>query len=285
MPMHPSNPNGASVRQGTYPRELRFNRELAAKCPLVAPEFYYGRHDPESGDAFLVIEDLASRRPGDNAVGCSDGEALEIVGELGKLHAHFWEANDRADLRWLRGDGISDLIANIFGPRWSDGRSAMADKVSAELFALGDRYFEDSDLLKWIDEPPVTLFHGDFRLDNMYFSDGDSRPITFVDFQRIGVGQGVTDFAVFALSALSVDQRRAIENDLLDTYYRRLVGGGVERYTTDYLWLDYRRSVGFVAIRTLVAMLLFTDSASNHNDALLQTTTAVEDLEAIDALS
>ena len=117
MPMHPSNPNGASVRQGTYPRELRFNRELAAKCPLVAQEFYYGRHDPESGDAYLVIEDLASRRPGDNAVGCSDGEALEIVGELGKLHAHFWEANDRADLRWLRGDGILDLIANIFGPR------------------------------------------------------------------------------------------------------------------------------------------------------------------------
>lgn len=85
-----------------------------------------------------------------------------------------------------------------------------------------------------------------------------------MDFQRIGVGRGVTDFAVFALSALSVDQRRAIENDLLDTYYRR--------------------SVGFVAIRTLVAMLLFTDSASNRNDALLQTTTAVEDPEAIDAL-
>lgn len=129
MPMHPSNTNGASVRkQGTYPIEIRFYRELAAECPLVAPEFYYGRHDPESGDAVLVIEDLASHRPGDNAVGCSDDEALEIVGEQGKLHAHFREANDRADLRWLRGNGILDLIANIFGPRWSDGRSAMADR-------------------------------------------------------------------------------------------------------------------------------------------------------------
>jgi len=262
MPMHPSNPNGASVRkQGTYPREIRFYRELAAECPLVTPEFYYGRHDPDSDD-----------------------EALEIIGELGKLHAHFWEANDRADLHWLRGDGISDRIANVFEQRWTDGRSAMADKVPEELFALGDRYFEDSGLLIWIDEPPVTLFHGDFRLDNMYFSDGDSLPITFADFQRIGVGRGVIDFAVFALSALSVDQRRAIENDLLATYHRRLVDGGVEHYSKDDLWFDYRRSVGFVPIRTLVAMLIFTDSASNRNDALLQTTTAVEDLKAIDAL-
>ena len=160
----------------------------------------------------------------------------------------------------------------------------MADTVPEELIAMGDRYFEDSGLLKWIDEPPVSLYHGDFRLDNMYFSDGDSRPITFADFQRIGVGRGIIDFALFALSALSVDQRRAIENDLLDTYYRRLVDGGVEHYSTDDLWLDYRRSVGFVAIRTLAAMLIFTDSASNRNDALLQTTTAVEDLKAIDAL-
>lgn len=284
-PMHPSNPNGASVRkQGTYPREIRFYRELAAECPLVTPEFYYGRHDPDSGDAVLIIEDLASSRPDDNAVGCSDDEALEIIGELGKLHAHFWEANDRADLHWLRGDGISDRVANFFEQRWTDGRSAMADKVPEELFALGDRYFEDSGLLIWIDEPPVTLFHGDFRLDNMYFSDGDSLPITFADFQRIGVGRGVIDFAVFALSALSVDQRRAIENDLLATYHRRLVDGGVEHYSKDDLWFDYRRSVGFVAIRTLVAMLIFTDSAFNRNDALLQTTTAVEDLKAIDAL-
>ena len=287
IPMPSSNPNGASVRkQGAYPREIRFYTEIAPVCPINVPRLFYADHDAETGDAVLIIEDLAPARPGDNAIGCTDAEALKIVSELGKLHAWHWATEVPDEIGWLAENGLVELLTSFMRARWPDGRDRFVGDTPDDLINLGDRFLDGKNPFAWIEEPPITLFHGDFRLDNMYFNDGTSPlEITFADFQRIGIGRGATDLALFALTALSVDQRRAIEDKLLASYHSALIAGGVQDYSSEDLKLDYRRGVAFVGVRSLVAQLIFTDSASNRGDAMLRTLTALDDLDAIAAVS
>ena len=286
MPMPASNPNGASVRkQGVYPREIRFYTDLAPDCPITVPRLFYADHDPESGDAVLIIEDLAPARPGDNAIGCTDAEALQIVSDLGKFHAWHWAAEIPDDIRWLEKNGLVALVNSLMRARWPEGRDRFVGEVPDELIKLGDRFMDGENPLAWIEEPPITLFHGDFRIDNMYMRDGTSPlEITYADFQRIGIGRGSTDLAVFAVMTLNVDQRTQIEDQLLAAYLNALTDNGVKNYNSDDLNLDYRRGVAFVALRTLVAQLVFTDAASGRGDAMLRMLTALEDLDAIAAL-
>ena len=287
MPMPASNPNGASVRkQGSYPREIRFYTDFAPSCPVAVPRLYYADHNPDTGDAVLLIEDLGSSRPGDNAHGCSDDEAVQIVSDLGKFHAWNWAAERFDDSHWLSENGVAELVASLMRERWSEGRTRFVGEVPDDLINLGDRFLGGENPLEWMENPPTTVFHGDFRIDNMYFNDGTSPlEITFADFQRVGIGRGSTDLAVFNVMTLSVDQRRAIEGNLLTAYHEALVEGGVQNYTFEDLGLDYRRGVAFVGLRSLAAQLLFTDSASNRGDAQQRMITAFEDLDAHAALN
>ena len=118
----------------------------------------------------------------------------------------------------------------------------------------------------------------------MYW-DGSSLEITFADFQRIGVGRGSIDIALFSVLTLTVDQRRSLEEKLLATYHAALIEGGVQNYSDEDLRRDYRRGVAFVGLRSLAAQLLFTDPASSRGDAQQRMITAFEDLNAADALA
>lgn len=286
MPMPSSNPNGASVRrQGAYPREIRFYTDLAPDCPIAVPRLFYADHDPDTGDAVLIIEDLAPARPGGIAVGCTDAEALKIVSDLGVFHAWHWAAEVPGEISWVGENGLTDLMTSLMRARWPEGRERFVGDVPGDLINLADRFLVGNNPIAWIEEPPITLFHGDFRLDNMYFNDGTSPlEITFADFQRIGIGRGTTDLAVFAVMSLAVDERRAIEDKLLASYHGALIEGGVQDYSSEDLKLDYRRGVAFVALRSLVAQLIFTDAASGRGDAMLRMLTALEDLDAIAAV-
>ena len=103
---------------------------------------------------------------------------------------------------------------------------------------LTDRIGEISSALA---SRPQTLIHGDFRYDNMFFSqDEGSIQLTLIDWQLVQRACAAYDVSYFVASSLNVRQRREIENDLLAAYHEALIEHGVRDYSLSDLLHDYR---------------------------------------------
>lgn len=88
---------------------------------------------------------------------------------------------------------------------------------------------------------PHTLVHFDYRADNLFFeADGT---VVVIDWQSISKGGGAADVAYFISQNLSVEDRRANEDDLLHAYHDALGAAGVTGYEYDQFFEDYRVGV------------------------------------------
>jgi aminoglycoside phosphotransferase (APT) family kinase protein len=87
--------------------------------------------------------------------------------------------------------------------------------------------------------PPQCVVHGDAHVGNVFF-DPDGTP-GLLDWQGTKRARWAYDIAQFVVSALSIDERRAHEQDLLRFYLARLEHLGVTPPSWDAAWLDYRR--------------------------------------------
>ena len=73
--------------------------------------------------------------------------------------------------------------------------------------------------------------HGDYRLDNMLFgAPGAPRPFAAVDWQTVGWGQVMTDASYFLGGSLTLEDRRAHEQELLREYHDALQDHGVRGF-------------------------------------------------------
>ena len=95
-----------------------------------------------------------------------------------------------------------------------------------------------------LDAGPRTLTHGDFRLENMFFGDGQSDAFTVIDWQAAGiVGNGLYDVAYFMVTSVASEVRRDIERDALKEYHEIVCGMGARDFSWEDCWSRYRQSV------------------------------------------
>ena len=123
--------------------------------------------------------------------------------------------------------------------------------MGAELVARFDSYVEPNPTLG---EPPVTITHGDMRLDNMLFFDQSGRAC-LVDWQTVGVG-AMTDVAYCISTSLPI-RRSAV---IVKSACSRLSGrwaGHYRSYSFEQAWQEYRRAAfaGFL-MGVISAMLV-----------------------------
>jgi thiamine kinase-like enzyme len=96
-----------------------------------------------------------------------------------------------------------------------------------------------------LENHPLTLCHGDVRLDNAFFYDDEDATVSMVDWAIASATTGVTDLSYFMSQSLSVTDRRAHEAELTQLYYDTLVVNGVADYPYDDFWIGYRRAILF----------------------------------------
>ena len=99
----------------------------------------------------------------------------------------------------------------------------------------------------------VTVAHGDYRLDNLFFD--DARTVTALDWQITMKSVGGGDFAYFVSESLSAADRRRYLDALVQTYLATLAEAGIS-YPEDQFWFDVRRTLLFCLAYPVQCMAL-----------------------------
>jgi hypothetical protein len=266
---------GTGLALRAYEIEVRFYREVAHRVATRVPVAYAAEIEPETGWFTLLLEDIVGGVQGDQIDACNPETAAAVLDEMAGLHGPCWEAPDLAALSWLnRNSADSDTMLNALVSSLLPGFLARyADTLSPEHQDVCRLFAEH--IPAWLDlrNGPSTATHGDFRLDNLLFQAGNSRPVV-VDWQTLAWGGGSVDVAYFIGGCLTVEDRRAHELDLLVHYHEALRAQGVTDYSFDQLRHDYRRDTFAGILMAIVASmivqrtergdLMFLTSATRH---------------------
>jgi hypothetical protein len=224
------------VQMGAYWREVEFYRNLAPRIGWPIPRCDLAVHDETGGWFTLVLEDVAGGTQGDQIGGCSVDEARIALASLAAIQAPVLGHSGVGGDPWLRLPNMltQELLASFlpaFLDRYADRIGPTHADVCRQFVGCLDAWWRSAG-------DPEGLVHGDFRLDNLLFT-ADSAAV--VDWQTVMWGPALLDAAYFLGGALSPDERRTHERELMADYHAELVRRGVEGLSWDQCWNEYRK--------------------------------------------
>ena len=266
LPSPDETSRATGIGLGNYQREMGFYLELEPTVDIRVPKCMYGEWHPETGDFVLVLEDMSPAAQGDQLTGCSVERATAAVIELAKLHGPRWGDPTLHDYEWL-GDRTAPETVEAYQGLWAmlvPGFEATyrnhldpdeSDLLDRFLPAFGDWFAGRGG--------PLTVVHGDYRLDNLLFGDASGAPpVTVVDWQTPALDVGVHDLSYFIGAGLVPEDRRASERMLVDRYHEALDAYGV-KLDDAWLWEQYRReSFEGLLMATIASQLVGTSARS-----------------------
>ena len=214
-------------------RELFFYRELAPSTPIRVPGFVGGAVEGER--SLVLLEEVTGARQGD-AEDRRVGDALPVLLEMARLHRTWWERAP-AELPWW-GRSCEAMAARV-----RERRPAFVERWGEHLEDHGvlDGLEERLDAARW--QAPTTVVHGDLHRDNVLFA--AEGPVV-MDWQTVGRGPGAVDVCRWLLEALTVEDRKAREDELLAGYVDELGHGTVDALREAVRALTWRMFAGMV---------------------------------------
>lgn len=234
-----SRATGIALRN--YEREVKFYQSLAPTVDIRIARCYYADWTEADGDFVLLLEDLSPAEQGDQIIGCGADHARLAVVELARLHGPRWDDPALNDLEWLsrqNADSVDQLsmLWGMFLPGFlgTYGRYLDPDQVGL-IERFGAR------LPDWIAQRvgPMTITHGDYRLDNLMFATpAGGAAVATVDWQSPGHGLGAADVSYFLGAGPLPELRRSIERGLVSEYGAALGEYGIA-VDEDDLWRQY----------------------------------------------
>jgi aminoglycoside/choline kinase family phosphotransferase len=233
---------------GFYLREVSFYREVAASLTVRVPHAYHADAADDGLPFVLLLEDIVGARTPDQIAGITPDEAARILNLCAELHAAFWDSPRLAEMTWLppmnnplyrAGEEMAMARLSAFVERFGE---RIGDEMVAVVTAVCQHYVELLDHVAAKDH--LTFTHTDCRAENYLFggSAGDDA-LTMIDFQISTRHFGPWDVANLLGGSMAPDARREVEDDLLAGYHAELIARGVEGYTLDRCWDDYRMSL------------------------------------------
>lgn len=239
---------------GLYEREVRFYSEVASLVGVPVPACSLAEIDTDSGMFALVLEDLSSARAGDQLIGATDDEIAAAVVTAARLHAKWWDKSELAGWSWLprqaaligglleRAPELYPAFAEAWSGEFSDEELSLGEKVALNLGRL----------VAGVDRGPFTLVHGDYRLDNLFFSSDGI--VTLIDWQLPFRGySGAFDIALLLASSLTSDGRTRLTASLAEIYIEELAACGVSGFRKDEFRVALAVAAGQLLVRCPIA--------------------------------
>ena len=215
------------------------------ELPLDHPTVYAALIDEDRSDFLMIMEDVVARGadPRDSTRPMSIDQVANGVRGLARMHSRFW--GQRLDtyptLDWLEPfvafEGMQYAPLHIAHER-------LDETVAPEILALsGTDLFIDiwARYIGTLTRSDQTLLHGDPHIGNTYLLPDDD--VGFLDWQMARRGNWSLDLGYFLQGALTIEDRRSGERDLLAEYRGALELPADEMPSADEVWLRYCASV------------------------------------------
>ena len=244
----------ASRATRTYEIETAFYRDLRPRLAVNAPGCWHVSYDSEHDDFLLVLDDMSPGVQGDQIAGAIPDQVASAVDELAHLHGPLWGSDLLAELPWLnraspeQRAGTRSLLESCwprFLDRYGDRLDAVTRRIGSGFVADPGSYFE-------MPPGPLTVVHGDFRLDNLLFLPTGGRTVV-VDFQTAVRGTGATDLAYLVGGSMATEVRRQHDRSMVDRWVAGLERHGVGAVDA---WGQYRRQAWAGFVMSVVASVL-----------------------------
>jgi len=256
------------LRLKLFEKEIRFYTEVAPKSPIRTPDLIYSAMDSEHQRHVLLLQDCSHYAEIDPQLdGLSYQQTKIIVLKIADFHARWWDDKSLSSFYWMpRFDDPEAKATNIdrFRFHW-DACIQMEDFKNALPeggLKAGQKIYEQR---PWLFETApgdkLTVYHGDFKSDNMFFDrDTPQDPLVFFDWSTVKIGRGTADLSYLLGYCLATELRRQYEKDVLRSYYDRLLDRGVTNYSFDECYSDYLRGLVYYIYYPVVQMRFFSDA-------------------------
>lgn len=217
--------------------------------PIDHPFVYRAIVDRPGLDYAVVMEDVTRRGadPRDATRPLTVDQVADGMRGLARLHSRYWGFSSATHpalgwvATWAPTEGFQSGLRR-FVPT---GLERGGDRLPAEVRARssGDLVAQWARFVTTLATGPVTLLHGDAHVGNIYVLPGDE--VGFLDWQVVRRGGWSQDAGYFLVGALTEDDRRVAERDLLAEYVGALEVPDGERPGADEAWTRYRASAAY----------------------------------------
>ena len=239
----PEHADLVALTSGLYHEPRLFSSGVV--LPLDHPTVYTAILDEDRRDFLMIMEDVVARgaEPRDSTRPMTVAQVASGVRGLARMHSRYWGERLTSDplLAWVEPfvafAGLEYAPLHIAHER-------LGETVAAEILALsGTELFVDiwARYIGTLTTSPQTLLHGDPHIGNTYVLPDDE--VGFLDWQMVRRGNWSLDLGYFLQGALTIEDRRQSERQLLEEYRGALELPADEMPTAEEVWLRYRASV------------------------------------------
>jgi hypothetical protein len=257
--------------------EVRYYQQISPQSDVNTPIARYAEIDETSGHGILLMEDVvaAGGRFLSAAAPYSPDQAERSLAQLATLHAESWNDVGPDRYGWLR-NRLDDMVERSYLPLDElqdllDGERGIP--LDASILDAQRVYRGIGAVAARAADLPQCLVHGDAHAGNLFEQDGE---LALIDWQLLQRNSWALDVSYHVGAALSVDDRRSSETDLLRGYLERLSAHGVEAPSWDAAWNSYREHMAYGYY--LWAITRFVEPTITH-EFVKRLGTAVTDLE------
>ena len=224
---------------------------FASGVPLHVdhPAVYHVIIDREALDWMIVMEDVTRRGgdPRDSTRPMTVEQVANGTRGLARLHRAYWNFQSvrPPELEWVQMWAPTEGFSSGLRRRIPLGLERAGDVLPKyvkgldpdEIVDLWARYVTSLTI------GPATLLHGDAHIGNTYVLPDDD--VGFLDWQVVRGGNWSQDMGYFAMGALTIEDRRTCEADLVEEHRRALDLPEGHGPSPDEAWLRYRASPAY----------------------------------------
>jgi hypothetical protein len=267
------------------PNEVLFYQKLAEHVRMRVPDVYVARTRAKDGAFILLMEDLVEAGCGisDGTVGVRADPAAVALEDLAALHLRFEDpARRAAEAAWVKAPSHSDYGQILLRQALAQHR----DRLSANFIEIAELYIERGEALHDVwQRGPRTVIHGDAHIGNLF---DDAGRTGFLDWGIINLSTPLRDVSYFLTMALSIEDRRKHERELLAHYLAVRAASGHSPIGWDEAWRSHRLQAAY-GVPACCQIVTFPEGVSERRRIFAQAflaraEAALEDLEPRAAL-
>ena len=229
---------------GGIEAEVTFYQAVRPKLDIEAPRALFARFDASSLNSIILLHDMR-----DEVTFCPYDQPMTLelarsqMRVLATLHAAYYQSPELATTLapWNTWEEYFAITAREAGfeQACQRGFAEARDVVPPALFAHEAAIWPATvEAIALHSRLPRMLVHSDVHLKNWYVAAPDRMGLT--DWQCSCKGHWSRDLSYCISTALTVEQRRAWEKELLTYYLELMRAKGVPAIAFDDAWLAYR---------------------------------------------